>query len=341
MKINFFHNRSISELIKIDSEQLPYTYLEGYKDFMKANYGTSIVIGLSEEKDVFVILSLHKNKFITNAQLLSELFTNTGALPVEKQEDLFVHLTKALSEQKIADRIITPQNFVILGAAPKNSAYCKFGSYVVDLTTSSEELYNNVHAKHRNKINKAQKAGVVIKAGKDQLEVFYKLYLETMNRSNMFCESLAYFESLYLKLGEKNCYCAVAYHNNSPQGAILAPYTKYCCYYIYGASSGNITESGSINYLHWHTFLKMKEVGVKRYDFVGARLSDVSNSKLEGIQSFKERFGGTLKKGFLFKMDLNKTKCNLFDSLLKVNNTLKGKNNFKDIIDQENEKRSA
>lgn len=341
MKIDFFVNKSIDELVKVNLEYLPYTFLKTYKDFVQSNYGSEIVIALAKEENVFVAFSRHKSKFILNAQLLSEPFTDKGVLAIDKQAHFFEELALAIKQQSIADRIITPQNFVVLGGVPENSFSCKFGSYVVDLTPSIEEMYAKVNSKHRNKISKAERAGVEIRTGKEELHAFYKLYNETMKRSNMYCEPLEFFNSLYTHLGEANCICAVVYHNGEPQGAILAPFTKYCCYYVYGASSSNITESGSINYLHWKTMLLLKDEGVRLYDFVGARLSDVSNTKLEGIQSFKERFGGPLKKGYLFKMDINQTKCKVFDSMLSLSNKVKRRKAFKDIIDQEIEKQSS
>ncbi|MFL5752132.1 MAG: lipid II:glycine glycyltransferase FemX [Bacteroidia bacterium] len=340
MKIDFFENTAVSDLLTIDENELPYTYLSSYRNFIRKNYKADILIALAKEENTFIALSKHKTKFIVNAQLLSEPFTSEGALKPEDQEMFFAELVNELREQGIADRLITPQNFIVLGAAPEGSDSCRFGSYAVDLRGSVEELFSRVHPKHRNKINKAERAGVEIRSGKDELNVFYELYSETMKRSGMYCEPFVFFQSFYSCLGEQNCICSVVYHNNKPQGALLAPFTRYCCYYLYGASSGNITESGSINYLHWKTMLEVKRMGVRSYDFVGARLSDVSNTKLEGIQSFKERFGGELKEGYLFKMNLNQAKCRLFNTMLKMNNKLRNRKTFKDIIDQEIEKQA-
>jgi hypothetical protein len=341
VKIEFSINRSIGDLVNVKENDLPYSFLTAYRSFVKSTYGADLVIALAEQEGIFIILSKYRSKFIVNAQLLSEPFTITGPLDPEKQKTFFEHLIKALKEQRIADRLITPQNYVVLGAAPNGSHSCGFGSYIVDLGPPIQDLYAGIHPKHRNKISKAERAGVEIRTGKNELKTFYGLYYETMQRSGMYCEPFEFFHYLYTTLGEQNCVCAVAYHRDKPQGAILAPFTNYCCYYVYGASSGAPTESGAINFLHWKTMLLVKELGVRYYDFVGARLSDVSNTKLEGIQNFKERFGGTLRKGYLFKMDLDRAKCRLFDSMLKVNNKLKGKETFKDIIDQEIEKRSA
>lgn len=336
-----FSQKPVSEVLDIDPENLPYTFLPAYNSFIKSIYGSEVLVAFAEKEKTVIALSRVKSKFIVNAQLLSEPFTASGPMETAAQENFFNVLVKAMKQQNIADRIITPQNFVVLGGAPQQALSCRFGSYVTDLTPNVEELFSKVHPKHRNKISKAERAGVEIRTGKEELPVFYQLYSDTMKRSDMYCEPYSFFESLYRHLGNEHCICTVAYHNGNAQGALLAPYTKYCCYYVYGASSGTITESGSINFLHWKTMLLMKERGVKLYDFVGARLSDVSNTRLEGIQSFKERFGCELKKGYLFKTDIHPMKCKTFDLLLRTSNKIRGKKAFKDIIDQEIEKQQA
>lgn len=322
-----------------DLNLLPFVYLPDYINFINKNYNANAILAIAPAENIFVLISIVKTKVLVNAQLLSVPFKGTE--PLIDQKEFLDSLLETLQKEKTADRVIPSQNFVVFDAAPQNSSNCFFGSYVVDLTPTIEQLYSNVHSKHRNKISKAERAGVTVRSGASQVIVFYDLYKATMQRSNMYCEAKEYYESLFNQLGEENCYCAVVYHNDIPQGAMLSPCTKFCCYYVYGASSDNITESGSINYLHWHTIKEMKSRGVLRYDFVGARLSDVSNSKLEGIQSFKERFGGTLQKGYLWKADLNAAKCKLYESALSIKNKLTGATTYKDIIDQEIEKANS
>ena len=88
----------------------------------------------------------------------------------------------------------------------------------------------------------------------------------------------------------------------------------------------------AMNLLHWSAMKLMKERGVKYYDFVGARINPDEGSKYEGIQRFKSRFGGELKKGYLWKMPLNKFKYKLFCWLVAAK---QGRNYCGDVIDQE------
>ena len=47
-----------------------------------------------------------------------------------------------------------------------------------------------------------------------------------------------------------------------------------------------------MNLLHWHAIRLFRALGVKQYDFVGARINPSKGSKQEGLVIFKERFGG-------------------------------------------------
>lgn len=87
-----------------------------------------------------------------------------------------------------------------------------------------------------------------------------------------------------------------------------------------------------MNLLQWNVIKKMKENNVKFYDFMGARMNPEVGSKYEGIQRFKERFGGELKKGYLWKYSLNDFKYWLYRLLVFIYS----KGHFHgDIIDQE------
>ena len=212
-----------------------------------------------------------------------------------------------------------------------------FGTYELDLRLTEDELWKGLHSKHRNVIRNAEKKGGEVRSGIEEVNTFYQLYVETMNRNGMFFEPLSYFKEL-VDIWNKHIYCAVVYSNGEPQGAVFVPYSNEGAYYVYGASAEKITLTGAVNYLHYQLILELKERGVNKYDFVGARLSDVSGTRLEGIQKFKSRFGGALKEGLIWKMDINPSKCRIYDIALKTKLKLKGLENKGDIIDQERRK---
>jgi lipid II:glycine glycyltransferase (peptidoglycan interpeptide bridge formation enzyme) len=83
-----------------------------------------------------------------------------------------------------------------------------------------------------------------------------------------------------------------------------------------------------MNLLTWEAMRSFRAEGVKRYDFVGTRINPEPGSKQEGLKMFKERFGGDLMQGYMWKCSIAPFKYlayNLASRLLRGG----------DIVDQE------
>lgn len=132
---------------------------------------------------------------------------------------------------------------------------------------------------------------------------------------------------------KENVFITIAYMGEIPQAGACYFVNKQMCYYMYGAST-NKPESGSTNLLHWEVIKYLKDIEVKRYSFVGCRIDVDPDSKYHSIQRFKERFGGELVQGYMFKTILNPWKYRLFHVLYKVKNRC----NLMDAVDQEVDK---
>src|SRR4030095_8023638 len=110
--------------------------------------------------------------------------------------------------------------------------------------------------------------------------------------------------------------CATVYDaEGTALGGVFIAYTRYAAFYLHGGSTPDIAVPGAIRLLHWEAIRRLMNEGVQRYDFVGARLSDVSGTKLEAIQRFKSRFGSELVRGEIWKMDVSRSRTALYDSL--------------------------
>lgn len=220
---------------------------------------------------------------------------------------------------------------------PDGAISIPFGSHVIDLTKSEEDLWKGVHSKHRNVIKKAEKDGVVIESGTTDklISDYYRIDVETWERSNKKANN-QYELGNFLKSLKENAILYMAYKDGEAQSGAIFYYNTQMCYYMLGANT-NSPSTGSGNLLQWKAMLDMKNKGVKKYSFVGCRINEDENSKYHGIQRFKERFGGELVKGYLFKVIFCKFKYMLFQALLAIKcfiNTGKIERP-KDIIDQE------
>ena len=322
-------------------EIFPYFYYPEFSQLLKILEQKKVILVIDDE-GISMACKVWKNKFLNLLQPIYPPLTKKAERLSPKEEQDFLNKFAAyIKEKKIANRITQAENFAIFHSQPDSAIAAPFGTYFLNLQSKTEtELFSGLHTKHRNVIRNAEKQGVVLKYGAELIEDFYGLYKQTMQRSNMYCQSLQYFKEFYNRL-PNNSLCGVAYYDEKPEGALFMPYSQFGSFYLYGASAEKTAINGSINYLHWNTIKLLKNKGVKRYDFVGARLSDVSGTKLEGIQQFKERFGSELEKGLLWKKDLDRLSCKLFDNLVTFKLKLKNQKPPLDLIDQELKKQSG
>lgn len=274
-------------------------------------------------------------------EIKKKLFFNIGRLLYEPyphfNQKIIDELIYFLKKEKLVHFLLATPNYIPFSFYPKNSSHCEFGTYRLNLKDSVDDLFKNLHSKHRNVIRKCDKENlIIIKNEQNILKECYELFKETMDRSNMEYPSFKYLNNLFLKMPE-NIYFSVVYYNNIPQGAIYLFYTKQRSYYLYG---GSISKpfTGAMNYLHWDAINNLKLNGVQCYDFVGARINPIKGSKTEGIQRFKLRFGASLYKGYMWKYIFNKPMYFLYILILKLLSFKNGTKYNGDIIDQENNK---
>lgn len=252
-----------------------------------------------------------------------------------EEEILFCNeFIKYCEANKIAQRIVQPVTHCLFSSHPEESTRVPFGSYRIDLNLSESEILNKMQARYRSSINQASSLQPEIRFGINELKKFQQLHEETMKRTTNFHES---FDTLKSELESMpdNALLATIYINNELQGGLYLLYSQFGAYYMHGASSKKTSAQGAIRFLHYKMMCLMKKKGVKYYDFVGARLSDISGTKYEGIQDFKRRFGSELIEGFLWKKDIEPKIARSFDMLLKIKCKIKGTSFPKDIIDQE------
>lgn len=219
----------------------------------------------------------------------------------------------SLGKKYDVDFICQNPAYAIFDTVPRGADYTYFGSYVCDLQNSEEVLWKNVHSKHRNVIRKAIKSGVEIKFNATDIHQVYKMLKDTQDRSGNNFISEECFYTLRNSLPHRIDIVA-AYHEDILQGCAILVYDNDNVYYLYGGSCPK-TSIGAMNLLHWRAMIYYKNMGLKHYDFVGARLSDNISVKLHGIQRFKGRFGGELHKGFLWKYIFKRHKYILYKLL--------------------------
>ena len=251
------------------------------------------------------------------------------------EEQLFLDkLVDFIKDNFKVDFILMQHATSLFKAFPKRSKACRFGSYILDLTKTEEDLFAGLHSKHRNVVKKAIKDGILVELEPDNFNDCISLVQDTLKRQGVGIPSVTYFRQLKENLKDNVDFWIVKNGNEIQGAAVIVWSIGQRAYYLYGGSTIK-HHNGAMNLLQWEVIKKMKQRGVSSYDFVGARLNPELGSKYEGIQRFKGRFGGELKEGYLWKIPINKPKYKLYFDALKVKCYLKRVNYHGDIIDQE------
>lgn len=243
-----------------------------------------------------------------------------------EQEKVFLNLTLKYFHTIGVDMIIPATTNAIFRTYPDGAVVAPYGTYIIDLCHSDETLWGNLNSTHRRKVRLALKEGVQIRSGIEYIDLAYKLVRDTFKRSNLGFMSCKAFTSYVLSLNEQ-VKILIAEHGGIVQGCVVIPFSKHSAYYVYG---GSIPEpvTGAMNLLHWEAIRQFRGLGVKRYDFVGVRINPDKGSKQEGLMMFKQRFGGQLVQGYMWKYPLHSLKFSIYSLAARF---LRGG----DIVDQE------
>jgi hypothetical protein len=228
-----------------------------------------------------------------------------------------------------ADMIIPASTNTIFRTYPDGADAAPYGSYIVDLSQPEETLWSNLHSKHRNVVRNAMNKGVEIRNGMEYLNTAYELVRGTLKRSRLRFMGYEGFKRFVISLDE-NVKIFVADYQGIMHGCAVIPFSGHSAYYLYGGSIPNPL-TGAMNLLQWGAIRHFRGLGVRRYDFVGVRINPEKGSKQEGLMMFKERFGGQLVQGYIWKYSFNPAKYAVYSMVARF---LKGG----DIVDQEHHK---
>jgi hypothetical protein len=209
-----------------------------------------------------------------------------------------------------ADMIIPATTNTIFRTFPDGADAAPYGSYVINLSQPEDILWRNIGKITRQNINTAKKNGVTVQTGIEHLDAAYALTLDTFKRSKLPFMNHDAYKRYVLGLAE-NGKIMIAYYQGVAQSCTLYAFSNYCAYAVYG---GNIegTHQGAMKLVQWESIRLFNNLGVKRFDFVGARINPEKGSKQDALSSFKKRFGATLREGYMWKYSLNPLKYRLY-----------------------------
>lgn len=222
--------------------------------------------------------------------------------------------------------IAQPATMALFRTAPTGALVAPFGTVIIDLSSSEDDLWAGIRSRNRTVTRKARAVGVATEWGAHLAREAHGLCARTMARSGLGFPSLEQFEALVAALGE-HVDVGVAYVGGEAQACVVNPWSAYGAHCLF-AGSIERPASGATTLLQWEAMTRARASGARRYDLVGVRLDPEPGSKHAGMRQFKTGLGGEVVEGCLWKMPLSSWRS----SLLVMARRLRG--DAPDVIDQ-------
>lgn len=162
-------------------------------------------------------------------------------------------------------------------------------SYLLNLSASKEELWDNLATEKRKSINKAAKDGLIIKETTDY-KLVHSLIIKSLERNNKD-KNLNVLQSILFNFSNsENSFAFVAYRNEVPIGATYCVINEKSAMYLFGGFDSENKHHGAGVSCMWHSILKAKELKLSYFDFEG--------SMNLAIERYFREFGGELTPYF-------------------------------------------
>lgn len=250
-------------------------------------------------------------------------------------EDIDVEDERAFLERAVGwfrahgvDLVAPPPIAAVFATAPRGAISAPFGTLVLDLGSSEDAIWTRMQTRCRNMVRRATADGVTIEWGNHLVGEAHALCAATMGRSDLGFPPLPLLREMVAGL-DSWADIGIARLDGVPKASVVIVWSRFGAHCLYAGTAAPVAP-GAANLLQWQAIRRAKERGAARYDFMGVRLHPQPGSKYEGMRRFKERFGGELVEGCLWKMPLVRWKWAAYNALKHA------RGDGADLIDQEN-----
>ncbi len=317
--------RVVTQEIEKYMEDIPVHAMEGMLKSRSDEYGWFV-----DEKFILPFF-IDKRLIFRRMVFTSETIKRDPNATIEEEKAFLNEMVDLTKRKKMAHFISKAQSKAVFRTYPDAAEVVPWGTMVVDLDRSEEELFKSYESKCRNIIKKARKLGVTVEET-DDIELVYKYLKDTFVRQNSpYIAPLSFFQNLVKNL-PNNTKLFIAKAGEEVQGSTIVLYDKTHGYYEYSGSAANPVP-GSINMLQDEIMKRLQKMGIKSYDMVGVRLNVKPGTKQAAIRRFKERFRPALVEGYAFRVVIDPMMFALHEIAIKSYFRLKGMR-YKDPIEQ-------
>jgi FemAB-related protein (PEP-CTERM system-associated) len=153
----------------------------------------------------------------------------------------------------------------------------------LDLPGSTEELWNAVGGKVRNQVRKAQRAGLSVRWGVDQVDVLYDVYAANMGRLGTPVHGRRFFHEIVRQLGDRSDVLTVG-TPGQVMGAMLVVKQGTCWADPFASTLSAFNHHNPNMLLYWEALRSATDSGATRFDFGRSHAGS-------GTDRFKRQWG--------------------------------------------------
>lgn len=204
--------------------------------------------------------------------------------------DATPHINKEIGEKLFA----TPSQKTYLGAHLQPRA-----EWRISLIEQENELLEKMHEKMRYNIRLAEKKGVTVEIIErdfsKHFDDFYKLLQSTAQREHFSLHPKSYYQHIFTHCDKlHNAFLANAKFNNNVIASNFIVTFGQSAVFLFGGSDNEYRNVMAPHKTHWEAMRYAKNKGLKWYNMGGITLQGYEHKGLEGVSSFKEKFGGEI-----------------------------------------------
>lgn len=192
--------------------------------------------------------------------------------------------------------LLKQMGFCRLPAGAMGNTQPKFVYQIEIAEKTPAQILQGFAAKTRYNTRVAERRGVAIwSGGKERLEEFYRLLVQTGRRDGFAVRRQEYYENLLCQMRECGKLFLAEYEGKAVAGAVAIRFGE-TAWYLYGASSQEAKDAMPNYLLQYRMMLWAAKQGCKLYDMRGISGNFSPQSPLYGLYRFKKGFGGAVQE---------------------------------------------
>jgi peptidoglycan pentaglycine glycine transferase (the first glycine) len=235
---------------------------------------------------------------------LRYLYFPYGPVVTEVSADIFASFVA--QAKKIAQQLgcgfvrIDNEHFFASQGSSTSPAVARMSSlqprseWLLDISGDEESIWMGLHKHARYNIRLAERAHSEYKvyAPADvPMEDFYSLMATTGKRDSFSIFDRSYYEAYLAAMTPEDGFVAMVYIAGQPAATALFVMHDAQIHYVFAGSSNDYRKIAPAYFLIWETIKIARDRGCTLFNFGGVQ-DEVKKLHLQGVTSFKKRYGG-------------------------------------------------